>query len=275
MAGGQGERLQPLTGPRRLKPLLPVRGGGTLLTATIRRARTLVPMARIWIVTTARCERQIRRALPAAMRSRLIVEPQIRGTATCVALIARLVAAQHAAAGMVILPADHWIRPLSGFRSTLRAAMRQSERARHALTCIGIRPTAPHPGYGYLRAQGARVTRFIEKPSRERAAAWIRRRSVYWNSGMFIGSVDAFQTALRRWLPSLMRSIEVLPQPQGRTFRRTVAHLYRRLPVRSFDRSVLERHDDVRLVHARYAWSDVGSWEAWPMLLRILDIKRL
>lgn len=264
MAGGMGERLQPLTGPQRLKPLLPVRGGGTLLTQTIQRARTAIPAARIWIVTTAWCERQIRQAVPLSLRPRIIVEPQVRGTATCIALMAHLLAGRDVDTGMVVLPSDHWMTPVSAFRDTLRAAMRQSERAPSALTCIGIRPTEPHPGYGYIHHRGARVTRFTEKPSRAQAAAWMRRGNVLWNSGIFVGRVAAFQSAISRWLPKLAARIAHLPRRRA----------YKTCPARSFDRSVLERYADVRLVRARFAWHDVGSWAAWPVLLRILDVQR-
>ena len=275
MAGGMGERLHPLTGPRRLKPLLPVRGGGTLLTRTLRHAHTAVPSARTWVVTTARCYRQIRQALPSTCWPRVIVEPQVRGTATCIALMAHLIAARDADAGMIVMPSDHWITPASALRSTLRVAMRRSERATAALTCIGIRPTEPHPGYGYMHHAGARVTRFIEKPSRAQAAAWLRRGSVAWNSGIFIGAARAFQAAIRAWLPRLAQRVSRLPQQPGRALERAIARLYPNLSVRSFDRSVLERHDDVRLVRAQCAWHDVGSWASWPVLLRMLDADRL
>lgn len=275
MAGGLGERLRPLTGPRLPKPLLPLRSGGTLLSATVARALTLVPTRAVWIVTTQAFRRPISRAVPVAVRPRVIVEPSVRGTATCLAVMAHLIAAHQGEHGMMVFPADHWIAPPRAFRTTLRTAMRQCEGAPNALVCIGIPPTAPHPGYGYMRYQGRHVLRFVEKPSPTQAARLLRAGHVAWNGGIFVGCLGAYQTAFERWLPSLAQAVAALPAQPGAAFTRALARLYRRIPVRSFDRAVLEQHDTVTLVPARFTWHDLGAWDAWPILQRALDLRRL
>ena len=270
LAGGLGKRLWPLTGPDLPKPLLPLRGGGTLLSMAVERARALVPLSQVWVVTTSTYGARIARALPRSLRSRVIAEPAVRGTATCIAVMTHLIAARDPAAGIIVLPSDHWIAPLASFRATLRSAMRRCAAEPSALACVGIAPAAPATGYGYIHYRGSRVTRFAEKPSRAQAAAWIRRGRVAWNAGMFVGSATAFQTALQRWAPSLARAVETLPPHPGRALDRALAHRYPRLPARSFDRAVLERHHPVTVVRARFRWSDVGSWAAWPLLQQIL-----
>lgn len=269
MAGGIGERLKPLTN-RVPKPLLPLRGGGTLLSAAVDRALLLVPPERIWVVTTEQFRATMTRALPARLRPRVVTEPAVRGTATCIAVMAHLVAAQDAQAGLWIMPSDHWITPFSAFRAAIRRAMALCDERPNSVTCLGIRPTYPHTGYGYIHSAGARVTRFAEKPSQATAAAWIRRGHAWWNGGIFLGRTDAFARAFRQWAPDLWDHVTALPSSMGRELDTAMAALYRKLPARSFDRTVLEHYDDVGLVPATFRWNDVGSWAALPLMRRIL-----
>ena len=275
MAGGLGERLWPLTGSELPKPLLPLRRGGTLLSATIDRAVALVPQDHVWVVTSALYGARLMKELPTWLKPRVIIEPQVRGTATCIAIMAHVIAARDPRAGVIVLPSDHWITPLSAFRATCHAAMRQSEAAPAALTCIGIPPARPSSGYGYIHHTDGGVTRFTEKPSMDQAAAWIREGSVLWNAGMFTGLAAAFQAACRRHVPALAEAISSLPAQPGRSLERAMTATYAKLPVRSFDREVLERHDAVAVVPATFTWNDVGSWAAWPVLEDILDVKRV
>ena len=102
------------------------------------------------------------------------------------------------------------------------------------------------------------------------AARWIRRGGVLWNCGMFVGRVSTFQAAFRRWLPSLASAVDALPVRPRRSLEQAMRRCYAALPVRSFDRDVLERYADVALVRARFSWDDVGSWDKQPLLRRIL-----
>jgi len=184
-------------------------------------------------------------------------------------------ARQDAQAGILVLPADHWIVPARRFITTLRQAMRHAHTHPETLVCVGIPPTQPSSDYGYLRHRRRRVAQFIEKPPRHRAQALVRRGQVLWNAGMFVGTVHAFRTALERHAPRLVQTIErALSQSRDGSMR-GLTRLYHRLPVTSFDRAVMERYAHVDVVPARFHWCDVGSWAAWPVLRTILDVERL
>jgi mannose-1-phosphate guanylyltransferase len=164
---------------------------------------------------------------------------------------------------MAVVPADHAIGDLAVFRADLRLALEVAERT-SALVTIGVPPTYPETGYGYIRTgaplpgtrgRAARVEAFVEKPPRHRAEALLAEGRVLWNAGIFAWRLDAILEALREHLPAVIGALE---NARGRDLVRA----YRRLPTISIDHGVMERARDVAVVRARFRWSDVGSWAA-------------
>jgi len=190
----------------------------------------------------------------------VLVEPEARNTAAAIALAALHIARRAPDAVMAVLPADHAISRLGLFRRDLALALDVAER-RSALVTIGVEPTHPETGYGYIRVgeplpgtrgRAARVESFIEKPDRARAEALLAEGRVLWNSGIFAWRVDVILRALRRQLPGVIEPLEAAG--------RNLAAAYRRLPAISIDHGVLEHAAEVAVVRARFGWSDVGSW---------------
>jgi mannose-1-phosphate guanylyltransferase len=295
MAGGRGERLWPLVRTNRPKVCLAPDGRRSLLRATVERFSSVWPRPEWLIVTTQEQAAAVRAALPAPMRQSVIVEPQAKNTAACITLSAVALAAQDPGRVMVAAPADHWVGQMPAFREAIRAAIR-SAVAFDAIATIGIQPTHPHPGLGYLCAgQGLtagssgrgtqrpprvfHLGRFVEKPSREAARRLLRRGRTYWNSGIFIGTAEKFLECITEWLPGHARALVPLAgrlhRQNGRiagfaspAFARRSRAAYRTLEAVSFDRGVMDHVGDGLVVEGRFAWADLGSWDVWAKLAR-------
>lgn len=262
IAGGSGTRFWPRSRARAPKQLLAILGGRSLLQDTVARVSPPIARQRVLVVTGRAHSRAVRRQLPRLAPGSVLVEPRSRNTAAAIALAALHIAKRAPDAVMAVLPADHAISGLSLFRRDLALALDVAERSR-ALVTVGVRPTHPETGYGYIRVGGplpgtrgraARVGSFIEKPDRARAEALLADGDVLWNSGIFAWRVDVILDALRRQLPGVMGPL----QAAGRD----LARAYRRLPAISIDHGVMEHAEEVAVVRARFGWSDVGSWAA-------------
>jgi mannose-1-phosphate guanylyltransferase len=273
MAGGSGTRFWPRSRARTPKQLLPIAGRRSLLADTLARIRPLVGSRRTLVVTGAGHATAVRRAARGVPRANVLVEPEGRNTAAAIALAALRLAADSPDAVMIVLPADHAVGDADRFRDTLARAMTVAETTDRLVT-IGIPPTYPETGYGYIQvgepldrdAEGAHaVVRFLEKPDRERAATLIAGGDVLWNAGIFAWRVERIVAELWRWLPELMTPLEAALR---RGTAAALARAYRRLPAISIDHGVLERADRVAVVRATFPWSDVGSWAAVADLWR-------
>jgi len=275
LAGGAGERFWPASRSARPKPLLRVLGGRTLLAATLARARRAAGPGRVWLVCGREHERAMRResGLPA---SRVLVEPRRRNTAMAVALAAVRVAAEDPAAVLAVLPADHRIEDGRAFAAALRRAARVAE-AEGALVTLGVRPTRPDTGYGYIRMGTPlgpshpglyRVRRFVEKPDGSRARRYLRDGGYLWNAGIFVWTPRAILEEIEAHAPQLasaVASLREVDSPRGAKGRGVAAareRAYRRAPALSIDYAVLERSHRVVCLPVSFAWSDVGTWQS-------------
>jgi mannose-1-phosphate guanylyltransferase len=270
LAGGSGTRFWPRSRLRLPKQLLPIAARRTMLEETAARVAPLVGPAHTWVVTTRAQARAVRAVLPAAQ---VLVEPAARNTAAAVALAAVRVARHNPRAPMAVLPADHAIGDVAAFRADLKLALDVAERT-GALVTLGVVPTGPETGYGYIRvgrpiegenARVAWVRSFVEKPDRARAEALLAGAGTLWNAGIFAWRADAILAALRAHLPALLGPIEAAVARGGRA---ALDRAYRRVPAVSIDTGVLEHVRRIAVVRARFAWSDVGSWAALEGLWR-------
>ncbi len=265
MAGGSGTRFWPRSRRRAPKQLLPIVGTRTLLQETVRR---VAPIARDVLVVTSHSQaRRVRAQLRSMPAARVLVEPRGRNTAAAIALAALHVRRADPDGVMAVLPADHAIGAPAVFRADVRLALEVAERT-GALVTLGIRPTYPETGYGYIRpgpkvhGTGGRVAwvaGFIEKPDRARATRLLAEGGALWNGGIFAWRVDAILAALRRHLARVVEPIEAAVARGGR---QALARAYQRVPAVSIDAGVLEHAERVAVVRARFPWSDVGSWAA-------------
>lgn len=275
LAGGSGTRFWPVSRSRLPKQLISITGGPTMLQRTVERVLPLKP-TRILVVTNQLQVEETGRQLASYQNQLpidLIAEPQARNTAPAVGLAAALIAAHDPSGVMAVLPADHYIRNEAALRSLLLQAAGHAQGGN--LMTLGIVPTSPETGYGYLEANlaGAEngaspVLRFVEKPNFTTALAYLEAGNFYWNSGMFVWRADSLLKELTRYMPELAHGLAALGLGAAgwdlSGCAAAVATLYAALPSQSIDYGVMEKSDRVQMLAADIGWSDVGSWSALP-----------
>jgi mannose-1-phosphate guanylyltransferase/mannose-6-phosphate isomerase len=244
---------------------LRVVGDRTLLEATLDRARRFAREDRIWIVCGAEQARATRKesGLPA---SRVLVEPRRRNTAMAAAWAAHRVRAVDEDAVMAVLAADHHVPDVRAFARDIRLAAKAAAQA-GALVTLGIEPTRPETGYGYIQSGSAapghprlrEVRRFVEKPDTATAKRYLRRGDYRWNAGIFVWTANALLEEIERHAPEVHRALAPFRKPGSRT-RKAVEAAYRRAPSLPVDVAVMERSGRVWTLPVRWAWSDVGTW---------------
>lgn len=269
LAGGAGERFWPASRRHRPKPFLEVVGGRSLLDATLARARRFAGPDRVWIVCGNEHARAVRDESGLAS-GRVLVEPQRRNTAMAVAWAAARIAADDPNAVMAVLPADHHIPDSRAFAAAIRRAGRAADRA-GVLVTLGVRPTRPDTGYGYIQVGPAcgrshpglhEVRRFVEKPSLSRARGYLRGGRYLWNAGVFVWRAQTILEEIESHAPKLHRALGPLRRsPKGRA-RAAIEAAYERAPSLPVDVAILEKSARVWTLPVEFAWSDVGTWDS-------------
>lgn len=266
MAGGSGTRFWPASRRARPKQFLNIGGDRSLLRQTAERVAPLVGWQNIVVVTGAVHADHARQDLPELPRDHVLVEPTGRNTAPCIGWATRSIRARDEDACLAVLPADHYIADGDAFRRHLQAALR-SARQSGRITLLGLVPTRPETGYGYIE-RGAlaaevdglpvhEVARFVEKPDRDTALGYLSAGTYLWNSGMFVFLARAMEQAIQTHLPELAAGLDRLDRDPG-----ALAAVYPTLPAISIDYGVMEKASGVRVLPASFPWSDVGSWDA-------------
>ncbi len=270
LAGGSGERFWPLSRRARPKQLLRLVSDQTLLEETVARLDGIVPKKRILVLTNVEQEAAVRALLKDLPEENIVAEPAKRDTAAAVALGVAWVAARDHVATMLVLPADHVIKDRGEFKKTIAIAAKCAEE-HNALVTIGVKPTSPHPGFGYIelgtsialeseKDRVCQVIRFREKPNAELAESFLRKGNFRWNAGMFVWSVPTMLSQFNRHAPELGRFIARAQAP-GK-FADALRTTFSKLPRISFDYAIMEKADHVLVVEASFDWDDVGGWQA-------------
>lgn len=272
LAGGSGTRFWPASRGGRPKQFLPLSGGRPLLRETFDRLEGLVPAERVAVVTAERHRAAVSELLPELAPEQVIGEPRARNTAAACALACHWAADRDPDAVVLTLPADHVIRPAEELRAVLSAAGRRAASARTLLT-LGLRPTHPATGYGWIRL-GDRagssdghavhaVERFEEKPPLERAEQFLANGGYLWNLGMFAWRADVFLAELARLQPGVAEPLSGVPAALGTPdLPQVLAAAFDTATSISVDHGVLEHSDRVECLPCSFDWDDVGSFAA-------------
>jgi mannose-1-phosphate guanylyltransferase len=273
MAGGSGERFWPLSRKAKPKHLLKLVSSKTLLEETVLRLKPLAPRpSNLLILTNHEQVRGIHKALPRFPKSSLIPEPAKRDTAPAAALATALALRTHPDAILALLPADALIGKHPVFRAQLAAAARAAHSSPSFVT-LGIKPSYPSTGFGYLhlgsktlpQVKGGpflHVRRFVEKPSLAKAKSYLKSRQYAWNAGIFVWKASTFLAEARRQQPALARFIEKFPK-RG-SYASYLKREFPKLPKISVDYAIMEGAKSVLAIQAAFPWDDVGSWSALP-----------
>jgi mannose-1-phosphate guanylyltransferase len=274
IAGGSGTRFWPLSRRARPKQLLALGGDETLLAGTFRRIAPLVSSKRWWMVVGEGQAEQSYGLVREMPRPQLLVEPAARNTAPAVGLAAVHLMAREPEAIMVVLPADHHVRDAAALCEAIDRAAQLA--ANGPIVTLGITPTRPETGYGYIergaadaRVPGAfRVRRFCEKPDLEQAKAFLSQGGFAWNAGIFVMRASTVLREMARQLPDAHRGLLKVQQAIGTPeYGATLARAFAEMPSISFDYGVMEGAEDAAVVPVDCGWSDVGSWNALDALV--------
>jgi len=282
LAGGRGTRFWPLSRKRRAKQLLALDGNETMIQQTVARLAPMTAPSRFWIITNDDLRPAILRQLPKLPPKQIIAEPAGRNTAPAIGLAAFLLLRHDPDAVLGLFPSDHVIADPAQYRATLSAAINIAAAGEN-IVVLGIRPTRPETGYGYIEAGAAetgvpdrqqalplRVRRFTEKPDLATARQFLDAGTYFWNSGMFLWRADTLANALREHLPNTAALLEKIANAYGtRKFADTFRRLYPKCENISIDYAVLEprsakgeAQSRIFCLSSNFGWNDLGSWTA-------------
>ncbi|MBC7817301.1 MAG: mannose-1-phosphate guanylyltransferase [Planctomycetaceae bacterium] len=275
LAGGSGTRFWPQS--RRALPKQFLRFGSdrTLLQETVERIRAFIPPERTWVVTGSAHAVESARQLPSIRGTNVLSEPCGRNTAPCIGLAAIQLLATDPEAVMLVMPADHVIRPVAEFQRAVEQAVTLIARESAALVLFGVVPTYPATGFGYIQRGEAlvdssafRVATFREKPDVATAAQYLAAQDFFWNCGLFVWRAATILEQLERHMPEIATRLKRLQAVLGtERWAETLAAEFPQMPSLSIDYAVLEKAEHVSVVPATFEWDDVGSWQALSRLL--------
>lgn len=268
MAGGVGARFWPRSKEKTPKQLLKIFGDKSLIQETVYRLNGLVKKENIFIITNKNQKREIKNQLPEILPQNIIDEPFGKNTAAAIGLASIVIRKKCEDAVTITLPADHIINEIDEFQSTINKAVEFAHRSKGLLT-IGINPSRPETGYGYIQIDEKhledsiyKVLTFAEKPNYATAIRFIESGDFFWNSGMFIWRVDTILNEIDKYMPELAEGLsQINPSIDTPKFRSTLTKIYGQLKSISIDYGIMEKSQNVYLIRGNFSWSDVGSWE--------------
>lgn len=269
MAGGVGSRFWPRSKEKKPKQLIRIVGENTMIQDTVKRLEGLVKKENILVITNKIQKLRVIEQLPELPQENIIDEPFGKNTAACIGLASVLVGSKSKDAVMMILPSDHLIKDDVKFREILKNAADFAYSSRGLVT-IGITPTRPETGYGYIQFDEKnrsgnvyKVLTFAEKPNISTARRFLESGDFLWNSGMFVWRADAIKDEIKTHLPDLHEGLEVLNKFAGTDeFEKNLIQVYGQLKSLSIDYGVMEKSDKVYVTKADFYWNDLGNWEA-------------
>lgn len=277
MAGGGGTRFWPRSRQKLPKQFLNLQGEGSLLQQTAQRLEGLVPSSHLIVITAKDHVERTQLQLPELEEDQVVGEPTGRDTAPCVGLAAALVYRKNPDAILITCPADHVIEPAASFRKALHAACLMVEEHPNAFVTLGIPPTFPSTGYGYIHrgeamparlgVEASRVRAFREKPPADTAKEYVQTGEYYWNAGIFVWKAKAVLDALATHRPALYAGVNEIASAWNTPVRDSVLErVFPTLDKISVDYALLEKHPETLVLRSPFTWDDVGSWLALERL---------
>lgn len=263
MAGGIGSRFWPLSTPEFPKQFIDILGcGRTLIQLTVDRFKGVCPMDRFWVVTNAAYVDIVRQQLPELPADHILAEPAARNTAPCIAWACWRIKSEDPEANVVVTPSDAVVMNPEEFRRVIKNALDFTAQ-RDAIVTIGIKPSRPETGYGYVEAgtpvtdEIRQVSAFKEKPNRELAEQYLQAGNYLWNAGIFVWNIDTITKAIQTYKPNIASDIERMTTPEA------VQAIFPQCEKISIDFAVMEPAAADRRVYthpADFGWSDLGNW---------------
>ena len=272
MAGGRGERFWPKSRNSYPKQFLSLtKDGETMIQKTVSRLLPLVEKQDIYIVTNESYIKLVKEQLPDIPEENILAEPCARNTAPCIALAAAVINRKYDDAVMLVLPSDHLIGYEELYLGTLKKAIATCMEGTNLVT-IGITPTYPETGYGYINfsnetsatSQDAyKVARFVEKPDIETAKDYLASGKYLWNSGMFVWKISSIKSNLKAFMPDIYEGAEKIGEAYGTpVFNDVLCREFTAFRSESVDFGIMEKADNIYTIPGSFGWDDVGNWLA-------------
>lgn len=273
MAGGVGSRFWPISTPEYPKQFVDVLGTGkTMIQMTVERFAPLCPIENFWVVTSASYIDIVREQLPGIPAENILAEPCARNTAPCIAYACWKIKAKHPSANIVVTPSDALVTDGDEFRRIIKEALAFTAEGKRIVT-VGIQPTRPETGYGYIQASAGSasvlpVTAFKEKPALEVAKQYLAEGGYYWNAGIFVWNVDTIVDSIRSFTPDLAARMDKMAESFYTRFEsEAVEDIFPTCEKISIDYAVMEKADYIYTCPGDFGWSDVGTWGSlWTLL---------
>lgn len=268
MAGGRGERFWPKSRNSCPKQFLSLTSDGeTMIQKTVNRLRPLVDAKDIFIVTNAAYTGLVKDQLPDVPAENILAEPCARNTAPCIAFAAAIIGRKYDDAIMLVLPSDHLIGYENIYIKTLKKAVAVAEQGKNLVT-VGITPTYPETGYGYInfgeeKGDAYQVERFVEKPDLPTAKKYLSSGKYLWNSGMFVWKISSIMANMKEFMPDVAEGAERIAASFGTPdFEEVLVREFTAFPSESVDFGIMEKASDIYTLPGSFGWDDVGSWLA-------------
>jgi mannose-1-phosphate guanylyltransferase len=271
MAGGVGSRFWPMSTPEKPKQFIDVLGTGhTLLQLTVERFENLVPPENIWVVTNEKYSDTVHEQLPDIPVQNILCEPCRRNTAPCIAYVSWRIKSIDPKANIVVSPSDHIVTNVQVFQRVIAECMDFTQDS-DAIVTLGMKPSRPETGYGYIQADLSaaslrnknifRVDSFREKPDLATAEQYIRKNNYFWNSGLFIWNVTTIVNAFRVYQPKIAKIFESMMPVYGTDKEQeTVNQMFPKCENISVDYAIMEKAEEIFVCPADFGWSDLGTW---------------
>lgn len=271
MAGGVGSRFWPMSTPDYPKQFIDVLGcGRTLIQLTADRFKGICPPENVWVVTSEKYAETVKEQLPEIADDHILREPCRRNTAPCIAYVSWKIKARNPKANMMVTPSDHIVMNVTEFRRVIDSAMKFTADSDAILT-LGMKPTRPETGYGYIEAdltipstsnkEVYRVYSFKEKPDLETAERYIKKNNFFWNAGIFVWNVSTVVNALRVYQPAISKIFErLLPYYYTEQEQEMINQNFPLCENISVDYAIMEKADEIFVFPSDFGWSDLGTW---------------
>lgn len=272
MAGGKGTRFWPLSTEEKPKQFLNLIGEDTMIQMTVNRIKPIIPIERIFVCTGEMYVDLVKEQLPELPEKNIIVEPEGRNTAPCIALSAFIINKYYEDATMVVLPSDHLIKDENEYRSIINDADRFVNNNKNAIITLGMKPSRAETGYGYIKIgeeknslnshEVIKVDAFVEKPDKKTAEEYLDNGSYLWNGGTFIWSAKNILEQIRKYSPDTYEALKDIEEIDERWLKYLIKAQYSETQAISIDYAVMEKSRDIYVIPSDFIWDDVGSWEA-------------
>lgn len=273
MAGGKGTRFWPLSTEKKPKQFLKLLGKETMIQMTVNRIKKLIPMERIFVVTASEYVDLVKEQLPELTHKNIIVEPEGRNTAPCIALSAFNIEKYYKDATIVVLPSDHLIKDEDRFIDIINLAYKFVEEKEEGIVTFGMKPTRSETGYGYIKAIENeklmidneviyKVDRFVEKPDLEMAKMYIEDGNYLWNGGMFIWKAKTILKLTERYLKTTYDILNEIALSSEEDYEEKLKEKYCKVESVSVDYGIMENAKEIYVIPSDIGWDDVGNWSA-------------